>query len=423
MRLDSVFVLRGLISTILATASASAFAQTLPVSGDTFVSFGSTANYSTSPTINVGGAGNFEGLISFDLSALPTGTTSAAVEKASITLFVNKVGAPGDIDVYAANGNWSEGAVNGTNAPSPGMVVASQVAVTGASTYITLDATALVQAWLSGTITNSGILIMADPGHPGTSVLFDSKESSSTSHPAVLQVTLTGAGAQGPTGPAGAQGPAGLQGATGPAGPAGVTGPQGATGPAGPAGVAGPKGATGPAGPAGVTGPQGPAGVTGATGPAGPQGPAGTSAEYFRSTFSYTFPVPVSSVNPNPPLNVVAVGSVSFFPSISGTAIVAARGTCQTFWVQDVPDMLYLVPAASAAAAAQEMNNRTGNIAIMEVAPAVSIHYQYMPFTTENTVQVVANRLNIVTLYGAKNGNYNNGSQDQCTGSMSVTIY
>ena len=85
--------------------------------------------------------------------------------------------------------------------------------------------------------------------------------------------------------------------------------------------------------------------------------------------------------------------------------------------------MLYLVPAASAAAAAQEMNNRTGNIAIMEVAPAVSIHYQYMPFTTENTVQVVANRLNIVTLYGAKNGNYNNGSQDQCTGSMSVTIY
>jgi hypothetical protein len=225
MRLDSVFVLRGLIASILATACANAFAQSLPTLGDTFISSGSTANYSTSPTINVGGAGNYEGLISFDLSALPAGTTSARIAKASITLFVNKLGAPGAIDVSAANGNWSEGTVNGTNAPSPGMVVASQVAVTGASSYITLDATALVQAWLSGTITNSGILIAADSSYPGTSVLFDSKESSSTSHPAVLQVTLIGSGAQGPAGPAGAQGPAGPQGPTGAAGPVGPAGP------------------------------------------------------------------------------------------------------------------------------------------------------------------------------------------------------
>jgi hypothetical protein len=221
MRPDSVFVLRGLIAIVLATAGANAFAQSLPVSGDTFVSSGSTANYSTSPTINVGGAGNYEGLISFDLSALAAGTTPTSIAKASITLFVNKLGAPGAIDVSAANGNWSEGEVNGTNAPIPGMVVASQVIVTGASTYITLDATALVQAWLSGTIVNSGILIAVDPGYPGTSVLLDSKESSTTSHPAELQITLTGSGAKGPAGPAGTQGPPGPQGATGPAGPAG----------------------------------------------------------------------------------------------------------------------------------------------------------------------------------------------------------
>ena len=222
-------LLRALTASVFAAAVASSFAQSLPVSGDTFVSPGSSANYSTSPTVNVGGTGNYQGLIAFDLSALPAGTTAASISKASITLFVNKLGTPGSIDVYAANGNWSEAAVNGTNAPVAGMVVANQLAVTGASTYITLDATALVQAWLNGTITNSGILIAADAGAPGTSVLFDSKESSTTSHPAVLQVTLTGGGAQGPAGP---QGPQGIQGPAGPQGAAGAPGPQGPAGPA-----------------------------------------------------------------------------------------------------------------------------------------------------------------------------------------------
>lgn len=74
-------------------------------------------------------------------------------------------------------------------------------------------------------------------------------------------------GADGATGPQGAQGP---QGATGPAGP---QGPQGATGPVGPQGPKGDTGATG------ATGEQGPKGDRGATGPAGPQGPKGEKGE------------------------------------------------------------------------------------------------------------------------------------------------
>jgi len=343
------------LATVLCTGLA-ASAQTLPVSGDSFVSPGSETNYSTSPTINVGGAGGYHGLIAFDLSALPAGVTSAFVSKASITLFVNKLGSAGNIDVCAENGPWTESLVSGTNAPSPGMVVASQLLVTAASTYITVDATALAKAWIDGTTVNSGIFIAADPGSPSTSVLFDSKESSSTSHPAVLQVTLVGTGAAGPAGPA------------------------------------------------------------------GPQGPAGASAQYFRTTFSYQFPVPVSSSTPNPPLDVVVLASLFFYPSASGTAVVSARGTCQTFWVESAPDMLYLVPAASATAAAQEMNNRSGNVAVLYEEPLVASQYRYMPFSTENTLQVLANRLTFATLYGAKNGNYDNGSQDKCTGSSSVTI-
>ena len=53
--------------------------------------------------------------------------------------------------------------------------------------------------------------------------------------------------------PAGATGPIGPQGIQGPAGPTGPQGIQGPIGPTGPAGPAGPQGNTGPAGPSGTT--------------------------------------------------------------------------------------------------------------------------------------------------------------------------
>jgi hypothetical protein len=376
MHLDSRFILRSLAAGALAAASAIALAQNLPVSGDTFVSPGTTANYSTSPTVNVGGAGSYQGLIQFDLSGLPAGITSASVSKASITLFVNKLGSPGAIDVYAANGSWTEAAVNGDNAPAPGLVIASQLPVTTASSYITIDATALVKAWLDGTFANSGILILADPSSASTSVLFDSKESSTTSHPASLQVTLAGTGAQGPSGPAGPQGSAG---------PQGIPGPQGAVG------------------------------------PAGPQGPAGSSTQYARTVFSYTFPPPGASSNSPAVLNVMS--NVAFYPTKSGTAIVSARGTCQYVNRVDAPDQLYLVTAQDRTTAQQEIDARTGNIALLQEEAYIAPMYKYLPFTTENTVQVVANRLNIFALYGEKDPFYNNQAQDVCTGTLSVVMY
>jgi hypothetical protein len=85
-------------------------------------------------------------------------------------------------------------------------------------------------------------------------------------------------GAQGATGPQGAQGVTGAQGATGSQGPIGPTGAQGATGPQGPQGVTGAQGGTGPQGPQGVPGTPGATGAAGATGATGATGPAGTGA-------------------------------------------------------------------------------------------------------------------------------------------------
>jgi hypothetical protein len=372
MRFYSFFILRGMMVSVLATASA-ASAQTLAVSGDTFVSPGTTANYSTSPTVNVGGAGNYQGLIQFDLSGLPAGTSSASVSKASITLFVNKLGSPGAIDIYAANGSWTEAAVNGDNAPSPGLVIASQLPVTTASTYITIDATALVKAWLDGTFANSGILILADPSSASTSVLFDSKESSTTSHPASLQVTLAGTGAQGPSGLQGAQGP------------------------------------QGPAGPQGVPGSQGAQGLSGAS----------TAQINQRTTFSFS---PVLSSHTL--LDPQSMATLTFTASATGTALFSGRGICSlTSSDGDGDAQGLLIAAASSSTAARQLqgspNSDTG--LVQQPYNVAAGDTYYYTWSAETTLPVIAGTSYTEYLYAV---NLTSGSgQGSCTGSFSVRTY
>jgi hypothetical protein len=365
---------------VFAGALVTASAQTLPTLGDTFFAPGSTSNFSTSPTINVGGAGAYQGLIQFDTTSLPSPITGANVEKASLTLFVTKIGSTGAIDINAANGPWTESTVNGSNAPSIGMTVAAPVAVTTAGTYITVDATALVKAWLNGTITNSGIILTVDPGSPETSVFFDSKESSTTSHPAFLQVTLASAGATGPQGP------------QGPPGPTGATGVIGATGP------------QGPAGPQGSVGPQGPAGIS----------------LYERTTFGQSFPMPSTAGTAYP------FSSLSFNPTIAGTAVFSARGFCTV----STPgggdyDQIALIPATSLSQAYSVLAGAAHDEGIVYEPPGQVAYQAYIySWTSETTQAVTANTPYTVTLYAqhpAYGGNVS-GYDDYCTGSLSVQV-
>ena len=199
---------------------------------------------------------------------------------------MNSVGAAGAVDLSAANASWAESSVNGTSGIAAGALVQAGIPVNTPQTFITLDVTNQVRSWLNGA-PNNGFFLAASGG---TSMFLDSKESSSTSHPATLEVVFSGApgltGAVGPTGPTGAPGAPGLTGATGPTGPTGAVGPTGASGAAGAAGLIGALGATGATGPAGDQGPAGPTGASGvigaqgpkgATGPAGPTGAAGAT--------------------------------------------------------------------------------------------------------------------------------------------------
>ncbi len=266
----------------LAIVPVAAMAQNVPLTQDSYVNTNppTAVNYGSATTMNVGGPSASHALAQFDLTTLPAGTTSAQIVKATLTLFLNKVGAGGTVNISVANGSWTESGVNGTNAPAAAAAVASGVSASSASDYLYVDATAAVQAWLSGT-TNSGFIITPNDGT--VNVAFDTKESATTSHPATLTIVLASSGAAGPTGATGitgATGPtgAGTTGATGATGTAGATGATGSTGATGATG-AGTTGATGPTGAAGGTGATGPAGATGATGAGttGATGPTGTA--------------------------------------------------------------------------------------------------------------------------------------------------
>jgi hypothetical protein len=331
-------------------------AQNMTLTQDTFITPGNVTNYGTAIGINVGGSPTAsQGLIQFDLSSLPPGTTASQISKATLVLFVNAVPAAGTMNVDTASGAWTELGVNGTNQPTAGSAVATGISISTAHEYITIDATAAVQAWVAGTTPNNGFLLLASGSLVAT---FDSKETTLTSHPATLSVVLSGTGLPGPTGPTGGVGPAGATGATG-AGAPGPTGPMGATGnpgPPGPTGAtgAGVQGPTGPMGPMGATGAPGPVGatgvgMTGATGPMGPPGPTGpistvpgppgpTGATGAGVTFS------ASVLNPS------NIGTFFFSPNAAGDATIGGLLINYNQVAMSMPfacrvDSMYLTPS------------------------------------------------------------------------------
>jgi hypothetical protein len=101
----------------------------------------------------------------------------------------------GSFNVDYVNGTWAENTLTADLAPALGTTIAASVPLTVAdkNQYILIDVTTAVQAWLSGT-TNDGIALVGNSPVNGT---FDSKESTSTSHAAELDIVFAGGGGGG----------------------------------------------------------------------------------------------------------------------------------------------------------------------------------------------------------------------------------
>jgi hypothetical protein len=166
---------------------ATAYAQLTPA-GDAYTNTaGSTTNYGAKTLLDVDGATQIT-YIQFDLASIPT---TASISQATLKLYVNTVTTAGSFNVDYVNGAWAESTIDASNAPALGTTIASDVAITTAdkNQYILINVTSAVQAWLSGSEANNGIALVANGSFNAT---FDSKESTTTSHPADLDIAFAG---------------------------------------------------------------------------------------------------------------------------------------------------------------------------------------------------------------------------------------
>lgn len=121
-----------------------------PVSADTYINANArSANYGTQPALAVGSGAST--LIQFNLSTLQSlNLTSSNIQKATLTLFVDSVAAPGTVDIGLPNQAWTEGGVNYSDFNLGQVsIFASGVAVPAAGQYLTVDITTQAIAWLA----------------------------------------------------------------------------------------------------------------------------------------------------------------------------------------------------------------------------------------------------------------------------------
>src|ERR1700688_4109937 len=127
---------RLLMAPALLLAPWASWATGIVVSGDTYISPGASANlnYGTLTSVSVGplGPANAPGnsaLIQMNLSALPAGLTAGNIQKATLTVYVNKVLVGGGLDFSQVTSAWTETGVTFTTQPSVASAFALNVPV------------------------------------------------------------------------------------------------------------------------------------------------------------------------------------------------------------------------------------------------------------------------------------------------------
>lgn len=175
--------------------SVSAYAQVTP-SADAYTNTADpTTNFGANPLISVDGATEIS-YIQFNLASIPSGAT---ISQATLKLYVNAVTTSGTFNVDYVNGTWTERTITSSLAPALGTAIVSGVAITGAAKnqYILINITPAVVAWLNKSTPNDGIALVADGTFNAT---FDSKENTTTSHPAELDIVFAEESGSGITG-------------------------------------------------------------------------------------------------------------------------------------------------------------------------------------------------------------------------------
>jgi microcystin-dependent protein len=222
-------------------------AITAPIDSDTYVetsNLGQKKNFGGLSSIYVSPAS--KALLRFKLSALPASVTAVDISKATLFFYVQSVSKPGKLQISPIGSFWNERTVTYGSLPFLDTAIAGGTLVTQSQSYLALDVTQLVKNWLAIPNANFGLAIEPDYSTPETTLSFDSKETTGTSHAAYLDIVLISKGEKGD------KGDPGIPGAPGPKGDRGDQGNRGEKGEKGDPGIPGIQGEKGDKGDPGV---------------------------------------------------------------------------------------------------------------------------------------------------------------------------
>ena len=190
---------RLMIGGLLILVAAAASGQITPSDDAYTLTSQPTTNFGAKNTMLVESSGATT-FVRFDLSGIPTSVTGSMVAKGTLKIFVATVPTAGSFNVDLVTSSWTEKSITANNSPTLGSAIASAIPIATADKdqYVLVDVTTAVVDWLNGT-PNDGLALVPD----GTvSFALNSKETTTTSHPAELDIVLTGPpGPQGPPGP------------------------------------------------------------------------------------------------------------------------------------------------------------------------------------------------------------------------------
>jgi hypothetical protein len=171
---------------------------------DTYVDNGATGGDPPPNTSNYGAGTDlrvFKGngrlgrtFLKFSIETLPPGTAANDVTQARLRLWVNSNStAAGSITLSPVTASWDEYPLKDKSARDLtfGEPTLSELPIESMNSFISIDVTTWVKAWLDGTLPNEGISIEPSATTEFIDLFFDSKESDRTSHEARLEISLS----------------------------------------------------------------------------------------------------------------------------------------------------------------------------------------------------------------------------------------
>ena len=131
--------------------------------------------------------------VQFLLDTVPDSISGNSVQKATLKLWVGRVIKPGTLKLSSAGNGAAinERTLTGTNAPALGTALATiPLAAADAQGYVTVDVTAYLKSLTLSQATNVTFALSQNTASDGTYAVLDSKESLTTSHGPVLDISL-----------------------------------------------------------------------------------------------------------------------------------------------------------------------------------------------------------------------------------------